>query len=564
MSAAAPWKLNTSAAIWSPRDEFKSQKMLLELVDIQLPVTFSWTRSKDRLRVMGSYGHGPMSRWLEPPPDQTCCGYCYAVASSAALSDRLAIQSFTPRNGKDPVTADDASPAGPTATAGDASAPLRPAPPCYIDPKGDPPGLSPAALAACVSRAHPHHFRGCGGGAIDHRLGDFLASNGVQHCTEADASNVKCPASDGGPTLPACPTDAPVVKARTNSFTLLRHNHTIKAQIMQGPVIAAFKCPTPFVKFGGQPVAKQVGGGAYGGWQKVHWTDDAPEPWSYAFAWHGPSDNAEAGHAITLIGFIQIIIDDPAYKPGSGRKIKVEAWVARNSFGLEWGDKPENGVGHKGYCLYVSTATGYNGALGIGVCNDSASICSDAFDCHQCGSGGVTVGQPGKDDPVKVAPLHCEGCRRESVGAAVLDADVGPDRCGAGDFHITKSTCKSDGSGHVVRRCSKWPADRPDIVLPCDSHFYIGDSESGTKLRKHEHDVRKKPASSGQPAEVGVAADNPGDPKGPVPTVAVPSAAPGRRRHGLTVNELALAITLPILVATLGGVVAAIVVTSRR
>jgi hypothetical protein len=454
-------------------------------------------------------------------------------------------------------------------------APDKPAkaPPCYVDARGDPPGLSPLALAACVSAAHPDGFKGCGGGAIDHDLGDFLESHGVQHCTGADATALTCPE----PQLPNCPA-GPVVKARAGSFTLLRENSTIKAQIMQGPVVAAFKCPASFVKFGSAPMPYAVGQGAYGGWHKVR----GSAPWTHAFAWHGPSDNGHAGHAITLIGFIEVEIDDPK---APGQTIQVEAWVARNSFGLEWGDRAEVDAQHKGYLLFVSTSSGYNGTLGIGSCNDSVEICSNAFECGNgsCRTGASTHTRTNKNLTL-VPNIFCDGCRRESVGAAVFDAEVGPGKCGAGDFHVVKKTCDGNGGGEIHRRCDKWPAEQPDIILPCANHFYIGDNESGTKLRRNEHDVRKTAVSGvegGATKADGSGADGSGadgsgaDGSGADGSGADGSGADGSGADGsgarparpvrkLSSTQLALAIVLPITIAALGGTVAALVVCGRR
>ena len=186
-----PWRLDTTPATWTPRDDAGAQRLLLEVADIVVPPTFSWTNEADRRLVLGSYGAGDMSKWLQPPADQGCCGYCYAVATSGVLGDRLAIQSVTPR---EQTAAASAAPCFPTLGA---------------------PALSPVALAACVSAAHPESYLGCGGGAIDHTLGDFMERTGVQRCAAGDATAVKCPAaSTTPPALPTCPADTGVVRAR--------------------------------------------------------------------------------------------------------------------------------------------------------------------------------------------------------------------------------------------------------------------------------------------------------------------------------------------------------------
>ena len=47
------WRLDTQPALWGKRDEVRSTKMLLELVDIPLPPTFSWTSAADREQALG-------------------------------------------------------------------------------------------------------------------------------------------------------------------------------------------------------------------------------------------------------------------------------------------------------------------------------------------------------------------------------------------------------------------------------------------------------------------------------------------------------------------------------
>ena len=625
------WRLDTTPAIWSKRDEVKNKRVLLELIDVKIPDTFSWTREADRRLILGSYGDGPMSKWLQPPPNQTCCGYCYAVSTAGSLGDRLAIQGFTPRDDSKDAKAQAAAPhppgpqhPQPTKTRGtpievvddrpqpppeEQGAPIdvvgaavvtpkhevkapesTKAPPCYVTTGA--PGLSPVALASCVSAAHPDGFLKCGGGAVDHRLGDFLEKTGVPPCIAADASAVKCPG--GGetvPDLPVCP-DAPSgnVRSRPDSFTLLKYNHTIKSQILQGPVVAAFRCPSPFVHFGKKPIAYQHGSGSYGGWHPVH----GEAPWTHAFAWHGPSDSETAGHAITLVGYLRVVITDP-HDPS--KTLPVEAWVARNSFGLDWGDAPHAGAAHKGYCLFVSTSSGYNGALGIGECQDSESICRSAFDCTKClvdKSGNVT-----SDDKLPTymaAAIHCDGCKRESVGAAVFDADVeAQGGCGPGDFVTVKDTCKGNPQGKVTRRCKKWKADRPSIEYACDvSRFYINDYMKGSSLRTHEDDEGgKKTGPVDQPHEVSTtqhpqrkglqpqlpakkAAPAPPSPPtkptkhlasgepSPVSTPDQLASAPSTRTGKLSGRDLALVVALPIVAVALGGAVAAVVVLSRR
>jgi hypothetical protein len=83
------WRLDTTPAIWCQRDEVKNKRVLFERIDVKIPDTFSWTREADRPLILGSYGEGPMSEWLQPPPDQTCCGYCYAVSTAGWRSRAL-------------------------------------------------------------------------------------------------------------------------------------------------------------------------------------------------------------------------------------------------------------------------------------------------------------------------------------------------------------------------------------------------------------------------------------------------------------------------------------------
>ena len=490
------WRLDTQPALWGKRDEVRSTKMLLELVDIPLPATFSWTRAADREQALGSYGTGSMDDWLQRPPDQGCCGFCYAVATSAALSDRLAIQTFVPHA---PV--------------------VGAAGPCPASTVGTP-ALSPLAFAACLSAASPE-FHGCAGGAVDHTLGTFLEQHGVQHCT---GTALSCPGGDATPALPACPA-GPRVRARAESFTLLKYNTSIRAQIMQGPVPAAFRCPSTFVQFGGPPVADT--GRSFGGWHKVH-----SGGWTHAFAWHGVSDNGAAGHAVTLVGFVKVTITDPR---DASRTLEVDAWVARNSFGTAWGDEPFVGAGYKGYLLYVATSSGFNGTLGIGECQDSVGICQTALSCKTCTvdtSHRVQTAGAGDARPV----VRCEECEHDVVGAVVFDAD-GDDQgymCRHSDY-VVVDTCAADPTGTRSVRCTKWPADRPAVEWPCGQHVYLGDSMTGAALRLHEDDT-----GAGGRGEVGL-------------------AAPRTRVRAHTTQWLALVVTMPIVAAAL---VAAIVATA--
>jgi hypothetical protein len=153
------WQLNTSPATWSAADELRSKSLLLETASVVVPATFSWTVEADRVRVLGSYGAGAMEQWVQRPMDQACCGFCYAVATSSALADRYAIQSYEPHGAACP--------------------------------------LSAAGLAACVSAAVPATFHQCNGGSVDHALGGFMETAGVP-CAGGTAA---CPAA----TLPGCP-----------------------------------------------------------------------------------------------------------------------------------------------------------------------------------------------------------------------------------------------------------------------------------------------------------------------------------------------------------------------
>jgi hypothetical protein len=614
------WRLDTTPAVWGKRDDVKMNRVLLELIDVKIPETFSWTREKDRRLILGSYGAGPMVKWLQPPPNQDCCGYCYAVSTSGSLSDRFAIQSFTVRDqSKDPPEAEQEQPEPETTGAAttntenvwdtwnswgasvmkepvDATKSVK-APPCYVT--NGTTGLSPVDLASCISSAQPNEFLGCSGGAINHSLGDFLEKTGVSACVSSDAHAIVCPAKDGSvPSLPKCLSTTENVRARPDSFTLLKYNHTIKSQILQGPIVAAFRCPNKFVGFGENPIVYQQGGGSYGGWHKVH--GDAS--WTHAFAWHGPSNSETAGHAITLVGYIQVAMTDPH---DLTKNINVEAWVARNSFGLDWGDPPEKGAVHKGYCLFVSTSSGYNGALGIGECNDSESICRSAFECTHCSvdkASAVTT-DLNPVGPVQAQLVKCEGCKRESVGAAVFDADVeAHGGCGPGDFVTVSDTCKTDSNGIIKRRCTKWNKEQPSIEYTCDvGRFYINDDMKGSKLRKNEEDNdSKKTNASDHPREISTT-EHPTDvdidqdssdmqykarhklglhPPNPARN---PYVKPRKLKTGepapvsdtdqgvvedmtgsrISVRDLALIITLPIVVALLVGGVVVVVVMSR-
>jgi hypothetical protein len=412
------WSLNTRPATWTDADNDRHGQMLLEIADIHAPDEFSWTISAHRAMVMGTL-QGALEDWLVKPVDQMCCGSCYATCTTTVLRDRMAIKSMTPHSS---------------------------------DPKAV--HADPLQLSACI--AGQSGFDGCGGGAVDQRLGRWLETNGVPR----GASSPTCPRT----TLPQC-RDANNIRSVENSFVMLRQNTSIRTQILQGPIAAAFRCPSKFVDFASTPMLYTPNARAFGGWYKTY--DSGP--WTSVFAWHGPSDNGNAGHAVAIVGWLRVTLENPRH---AGARMQATAWIARNSFGTRWGDSPYEGADYRGYMLMLDTDSGFNGALGVGECNDNAEICRSALGCDSCTQ--------------LIKSVKCTGCVDETVGAVVFDAStVGQPVCQAWQIN---DTCKSsvDGitSGRIERRCDTWPASTTSVIYPCFQRVYLQDSFSPDILRE--------------------------------------------------------------------------------
>lgn len=514
--ASEGWRFATALPVWTPADARRAQQMLLETSDVAIPAEFSWTRRSDRLMVVGQVpsdsGWGDLERWVQPAVDQTCCGFCYAVATATALWDRVAIQGRVPH----PPTP-------------------GPAPPRAACRAGE---LSAIELASCITASAEYNdagtFQGCDGGSIDHALGRFLGARGVARCASPAWETLRCPAAaaNAPPELPECGGKGGLrAKIGPESFVLLAHNSAIRQQLLQGPLPAAFRIPKTFVKFGSRVPA--TAGGSFGGWYPC----SGAGPFTQVFMWRGASDACAdgdegdcAGHAVVIVGYLRARTQNPV-RPAE--QITVNAWVLRNSFGQEWGDLPEAGATGRGFCLYAMTDSGFNGALGIGECNDSIGVCAAVLGCE------CTAGAAPEAGEVHVAPpVRCTGCRAQRVGAAVFDPSPETLRAAGGCAKVTVSAA---GGGEREVRCADWPASRPSVVYrrAADAQ-YLTSRGSGSQLAEQEGDTGAG-GGGGAPRVAATAG------AGAAPAEGVAAAPPRGCDGGCTV---ALAVCVPVL--TLG------------